>query len=235
MKENTALSKKEREEIFRLFLKKKMIRFNEIEKKTKIKSNTLSYHLDLMIKENFLQKNSEYYELTEEGKKKIPFLAHITGKEQGPLTVVISAITNKNKICLLRRANRPYQRYWGMIGGKLKLEESIEEGALREVKEETGLDCNFQGIRGIMHERVKNKKAIKHSFILILCELKCEEEKLQKGDEGEIEWFSFEKLPAKIIPSDKIMIEKLLKKEFSFKEIILTENEDEELTEIEIL
>jgi len=234
MKSSTLLSKKEREKIFELFVKKRMIKFNEIEKNLNIRSNALSYHLDMMMKDNLLEKDGEYYKLTKEAEQIIPFFAHVTGKEKGPLTVIISAVVKKNKICLLRRAKRPYQGYWGMIGGKLRLEESIKGCAVREVKEETGLNCEFEGIRGVLHERVKNDGDVKHAFVLFLCELSTKHEDLNSGDEGDIEWFDLNNLPAKIIPSDKLMIKELLDKKFAYKEVIMNEDETGELTEMEV-
>ena len=234
MKSSTLLAKKEREEIFKLFVRKRMLKFNEIEKILNIRSNTLSYHLDMMVKDNVLEKDGEYYKLTKEAEQIIPFFSHVTGKEKGPLTVIISAVTRKNKICLLRRAKRPYQGYWGMIGGKLRLDESIKDCAIREVKEETGLDCEFEGIRGVLHERVKDNGDVKHAFVLFLCELTTKGKDLNSGDEGDIEWFDLDKLPAKLIPSDGLMIKELLDKKFAYKEVIMTEDETGELTEMDV-
>ncbi len=228
------LAKKEREEIFNLFVKKRMLKFNEIEKILNIPSNSLSYHLNAMLKEKILEKDGEYYLLTKEAEQMIPFFAHITGKEKGPLTVIVAAITNKNKICLLRRAKRPYQGYWGMIGGKLRLNESIEECALREAKEETGLDCSFEGIRGVLHERVKEKDLVKHAFVLFLCELSTKKTDLNHGEEGELDWFDLNNLPAKIIPSDTLMIKELLDKRFTYKEVMMTDKGNGELTDMKV-
>ncbi|OYT32418.1 hypothetical protein B6U93_01960, partial [Candidatus Woesearchaeota archaeon ex4484_78] len=176
MKSNTLLAKKEREDIFKLFIKKKMLKFNEIEKNLKLRSNKLSYHLDMMVKDNILEKDNEYYKLTKKAEQMLPFFAHLTGKETGPLTVIVAAIKNKERICLLKRVKRPYQGYWGMIGGKLRMNESIKDCALRETKEETGLDCEFNGVKGVLHERVKDNGDVKHAFVIFLCELESKSE-----------------------------------------------------------
>ena len=90
--------RKERENIFELFIKKHKLKFSEIEREIKIRSNNLNYHLKKMINENLLEKKEDYYYLTIEAEKIMPFFAHLTGKEQGPLTIITAAIINKERI-----------------------------------------------------------------------------------------------------------------------------------------
>ncbi|HDD70768.1 MAG TPA: NUDIX domain-containing protein [Candidatus Woesearchaeota archaeon] len=234
MKSNTTLAKKEREDIFKLFIKKRMLKFNEIEKSLELKSNTLSYHLDMMIKDGLLEKDDEYYKLTKKAEQMLPFFAHLTGRETGPLTVIVAAVKHKNKICLLRRVKRPYQGYWGMIGGKLKMKESIKDCAIREAKEETGLDCEFKGVRGVLHERVKEGDEIKHAFVIFLCELESKSEEFTSGEEGQLAWFNLDELPAKIIPSDGLMIKEMLQEGISYKEVIMEDDGTGELTGMKV-
>ena len=78
-----------------------------------------------------------------------------------------------------------------------------------------------------MHEHVKEGDMVKHSFLIFLCELKAKNEDLKESDEGRIEWFDITDLPAKIIPSDKMMIENLLNKSLSFKKITIKEESGE--------
>lgn len=217
--EKTILSKKEREDIFELFTKKHTMTFSEIERGLQIRSNHLSYHLDKMVKQGILEKANDLYQLTGEAEKLIPFFAHMVGKEQGPLSIVVCGIVNNDKICLLRREKRPYKGYWGMIGGKLKLDESVKDTALREAKEETGLECSFDKVSAVLHERVKQESDTVHAFIIFLCLLKSEDEKLRYTEEGKAEWFKIDDLPEYIIPSDKFMIQELLENDMCFKDI----------------
>jgi len=42
---------------------------------------------------------------------------------------------------------------WGIPGGGREGEETFEDGALREVQEETGIDCEIRDLFGVRHER----------------------------------------------------------------------------------
>ena len=46
---------------------------------------------------------------------------------------------NKLKVLLIERGIEPFKGKWALPGGFLKMDESAEEGARRELKEETGL------------------------------------------------------------------------------------------------
>jgi 8-oxo-dGTP diphosphatase len=216
-----------RHKIFELFIKDKRLRFSEIEKATGIKSNNLTYHLNQMMKEGVLEKDDEYYLLTTQGEGMIPFFAHITKKEAGVLPVVITAIIKNDQILLLKRKKKPYQNYWALPGGKLKMEESLEESAVREAKEETGLDCEFSHLASIVHERVKEDEKYKYAFILFLAVVNPKSEDIKESDEGRLEWFPLKTLQSdKIIPSDYYMIQNHLEGLTKLTSVVMEEKEE---------
>ncbi|MFH8080818.1 MAG: NUDIX hydrolase [Candidatus Aenigmatarchaeota archaeon] len=55
----------------------------------------------------------------------------------------------KGKILLVKRGHEPYKGMMSLPGGRQEKDESIEETALREVKEETGLDVKLKEILGV--------------------------------------------------------------------------------------
>lgn len=55
-------------------------------------------------------------------------------------TLLFSMIDNKLNVLLIKRGNYPYKDYWAIPGGFVGMQESAEEAAIRELKEETGVD-----------------------------------------------------------------------------------------------
>jgi len=219
---------KEAKQIFELFTKNHRLKFNEIEKSLDIRSNLLVYHLDKMKQGGLIEKHDDTYQLTEKAEKMMPFFAHLTGKETGVLSVVIAAIVKGNKICFIKRNKRPYKDYWGMVGGKMVIGESIQETAVREAKEETGLDVEFDSIKTVLQEHVKENNQIKHSFLLFLVKLKALNEETQNTEEGEVKWFDLNNLKSeKIIPSDSWMIEKFFNKSIDIPAMVMEEKDGE--------
>jgi 8-oxo-dGTP diphosphatase len=63
---------------------------------------------------------------------------------------VTSVIIEKgSSVLLLKRAARPLRDYWCLPGGFIRYLETPEMAAIREVKEETGLDVEINRLAGI--------------------------------------------------------------------------------------
>lgn len=61
-----------------------------------------------------------------------------------PKPVVSVIIKKTNKVLLLKRAREPLKDYWCLPGGYVNYSEKPEEAAIRETKEETGLDVEIK-------------------------------------------------------------------------------------------
>ena len=130
------------------------------------------------------------------------------------ITGVNSAIVHNNKILLIKRIKEPYTGYWSMPGGKLEFGETIEECAVRELKEETNIDSEFERLGGIASEVVYNKGKKKAHFLLFVCKLKPLHLNHKETNEGKVRWVSVKDLDKeKIIPSDVLMIKEFILKE----------------------
>ena len=70
----------------------------------------------------------------------------------GPRKIILSCagalIIQDGKILLQRRTDNGR---WGLIGGLLEMNETYEEAALREIREETGLEVRLDAFLGIFH------------------------------------------------------------------------------------
>lgn len=63
-------------------------------------------------------------------------------------SVIFTRENDNTKVLLVRRGNDPYKGQWALPGGFLNDEESLEDGAIRELEEETGLQVeNLQQIK----------------------------------------------------------------------------------------
>jgi len=62
---------------------------------------------------------------------------------------VDTIITQSNSVVLIRRKNPPFKGSWALPGGFVEYGETVELAAIRETKEETGLDIELDGIVGV--------------------------------------------------------------------------------------
>ncbi|MBS3168514.1 NUDIX domain-containing protein [Candidatus Woesearchaeota archaeon] len=220
-----ALIKKEREQIFRLFLDNDKLKFNEIEKFLGIRSNMVSYHLEKMLQECLLEKKGDYYVLTKNAEKYIPVFSNITGESMSPLAVVLVAVVNKDKILLIKRNNRPYKDYWGLIGGKILFGENFERASERLTSIRSKLDCSFVSVNSVLHEHVKNGDEIIHDFMLFFTKVRSKGLNFVDGKYGKLKWFNIKDISkVKIIPSDKWLIVNKLNSKVKIKEGFMKES-----------
>ncbi len=59
---------------------------------------------------------------------------------RNPVPVALVLVTREDRLLLVHRRHAPLAGYWAPPAGYVEIDESLEEGAAREVKEETGLD-----------------------------------------------------------------------------------------------
>ncbi len=126
-------------------------------------------------------------------------------------------IIDDNKVLLGHRTNKRTDTggifepdSWTLPGGKQEYDETIFEGAIREVKEETNLDIDdlevFSASDDIQPDRhFVTIQIIAHKYS---GELKIMEE----TKEDKWEWFSFDELPDNLYTPSKKFIEKYLEK-----------------------
>jgi ADP-ribose pyrophosphatase YjhB (NUDIX family) len=66
-----------------------------------------------------------------------------------PHIVVATLPVIDDRVLLVRRATEPGRGLWAYPGGYLEMGETLEEGALRETLEETGLAVEITGLLGV--------------------------------------------------------------------------------------
>lgn len=104
-------------------------------------------------------------------------------------------ITKDKKVLLIKRTGSHGADTWSCPGGHIDFGESIEECALRETKEETGLDIRKVQFKAITNDIFPDEH--KHYVtIWVSGEYRGGIEKIQSPREAtEIGWFEWNKLP----------------------------------------
>ena len=70
-------------------------------------------------------------------------------KYKNPALTVDTIIIEDNKVILIKRLNNPFKDHWAIPGGFVEYGEKVEDAAVREAKEETGLDIELTKLVGV--------------------------------------------------------------------------------------
>ena len=95
---------------------------------------------------------------------------------------------------------------WGLLGGRIEKGESVEQAAVREVKEESGLDVRVTRLLGVYSDPREGRiVAYSETDIIQLVDVVVEAE-IQGGEltrsaeSEELRFFALDELPAQIVP-----------------------------------
>jgi 8-oxo-dGTP diphosphatase len=90
------------------------------------------------------------------------------------------------------RKNPPYKGYWALPGGFVEYGETVESAAVRETKEETGLNVELDGILGVY----SNPERDPRGHIITICFLahKTGGNLLADTDASDVRWFELNKI-----------------------------------------
>ena len=196
-----------KQQILETFLHNHRLKFNEIEKLIKIRSNKLAYYIKKLEKEGILEKEKDFYKLSETSEKIIPYLT----KKQAVLPVILIALEKNRKIFLHQRDKRPFTNKLSLPGGRIIVGETIQKATQRIMKEKFNINCKFQKVNSISLEHVKKNNQILHSFLLILVKASTKES---------IEYLNPTQNKSKIISSDYKLIKNDLGKKIELEKII---------------
>ncbi len=118
-----------------------------------------------------------------------------------PGLAVNVAVIYENKILLTKREDF---ETWILPSGGVEDGESIAQAAIRETKEETGLDVELTRLVGI-YSRLGNMSPV-HAVLFaakpIGGEIKC-----QEGETIAVEWFAFDEIPSPLSAGHKKRVE----------------------------
>ena len=126
----------------------------------KIKSLTtdhFTYHINKLLDLGLIAKENGTYVLTEAGKKFVSIMDTERAKHEqfGKRSVLLRAVrerSGKLEYLVYKRLKQPFYGYYGFHTGKVRLGETVVEAAIREFKEETGLDMTHYELVGVYHQ-----------------------------------------------------------------------------------
>lgn len=89
-----------------------------------------------------------------------------------PLLGIAALIFNRDKILLIERGKEPLKGQWSLPGGALEVGETLEQGIIREVREETGLEVKPLKVLEI-YERVMRDAQGRPEYHYVLIDYIC--------------------------------------------------------------
>jgi 8-oxo-dGTP diphosphatase len=112
-----------------------------------------------------------------------------------PVPAAGVVIEKDNKILLVKRKYEPYKGDWSFPAGFMEYDESPEQCAIREIKEELNVDVELDGLFGVY----SGKDDPRTHAILIMYWAKIKKGELKPGDDAEeIRFFAKEEVPQNI-------------------------------------
>ena len=123
------------------------------------------------------------------------------------------------KVLLVQRGIEPYKGRWAFPGGFLQMNESAEEGALRELREETGLSGAF--IRQFHTFSAPDRDPRERVITIAFYALVRIEEVTGGDDAADARWFALDEVPQLAFDHDQILrtAEQALRQQIHFEPV----------------
>lgn len=88
---------------------------------------------------------------------------------EAPIIGVGAVVIDRTKVLLVRRGQEPLKGEWSLPGGALELGETLQQGVVREVLEETGLIVVPGGIIEILDRIIQDEASgrVRYHYVLI--------------------------------------------------------------------
>jgi mutator protein MutT len=84
-----------------------------------------------------------------------------------------AVVIDGTKVLLVRRGNEPLKGEWSLPGGALELGETLHQGVVREVLEETGLTVTPAGVVEILDRIIQDEESARVRYHYVLIDFVC--------------------------------------------------------------
>lgn len=86
---------------------------------------------------------------------------------EAPIVGVGAVIIDGERVLLVRRGNPPLKGEWSLPGGALEVGETLENGIIREVQEETGLLVKPVSIVEVFDRIHREEDRVRYHYVLV--------------------------------------------------------------------
>jgi mutator protein MutT len=111
---------------------------------------------------------------------------------KNPKPTVDIIVTDGERIILVKRGNEPFKGQWVFPGGFVDYGEKVEDAALRELQEETGVEAKIQTILGVYSKPDRDPRA--HHISVAFVAQYISGQPRGADDAGEAAWFEINNL-----------------------------------------
>ncbi len=123
--------------------------------------------------------------------------------EKHPIPMVDIIIEKNDKVVLINRAKYPYINKMVLPGGHVEYGETVENAAMREAKEETGLHIKLKGLFGVYSNPKRDPRFHSMSIVFIAEPSKG---KMKSSYEGKVKWVDLNQIDFKNMGFDHALI-----------------------------
>lgn len=133
--------------------------------------------------------------------------------------VIFSFNGTKLKVLLVKRGVEPFKGKWALPGGFLKMDESAEEGALRELEEETGFKA--ERVKQFHTFSAPDRDPRERVITIAYYALVKMQEVAGADDAADAQWFDVDQLPPLAFDHDHILsyAQRELRKQIHFEPV----------------
>lgn len=173
------------------------LKYSELQPKN-IPNDLFNYHLQFLVKKEFLNKTDKGYSLSKKGIKHVADVQKETSISNpnlfkvNPLLIVVRK--EKGKIQVLNQLRKSHPSYGkkGVPGGVVRKGESLRDASSRKLKVETGLDAKFKIVGMMRRYMFVDNELFSDVFFPIAYTDKFSGTLLQKTEYGENMWVSID-------------------------------------------
>ncbi|MFO8110292.1 MAG: NUDIX domain-containing protein [Thermoplasmata archaeon] len=146
--------------------------------------------------------------LTEEGRTLLEIYDKLKNEHVGkvyrrPALTVDGILVEEDKLLLIVRKADPYKGKYALPGGFVEYGETVEKAVVREMKEETGLDCRVKELLGVYSDPERDPRG--HTISTVFTLKRVGGELTASSDAEDVGYFTLAELPKLAFDHGKIV------------------------------